>query len=220
LRFLREQDVDFEPEEGLLSQWRESLLRADRYAIDARLLAARGRLGAWYRVADELTHLLREIGESWQRGKLSIAQEHVASEALSRALARMGDALPTGGIAKKALLACTPGDEHTLGLSLAELCLKEAGFDCVWLGRNTPMEELLTTVSESTCSAVIVSASVTAGCRETLGQIARRLGHVCQQQGSRLFLGGGGDWPEVPAVGRRVRSFDDFNQALKKEFES
>ena len=45
------------------------------------------------------------------------------------------DALPVGERGPVCLLACAEGDDHTLGLSLAELCLREAGWATLWAGR-------------------------------------------------------------------------------------
>jgi hypothetical protein len=41
------------------------------------------------------------------------------------------------------VLAWAEGDEHTLGLPLAELCLVELGWTPLWLGARTPTVETI-----------------------------------------------------------------------------
>ena len=56
---------------------------------------------------------LRELGERWERGKASVAQEHFASSILRGRL--FGLARGWGlGLGPLALLACLPGEQHEL----------------------------------------------------------------------------------------------------------
>jgi hypothetical protein len=48
------------------------------------------------------------------------------------------------------VLVCASDDDHTLGLSLAELCLREVGIGPLWLGRRTPVAELVVVSASST----------------------------------------------------------------------
>ena len=48
---------------------------------------------------------------------------------------------------------------HTLGLSLLELCLREAGWDSLWIGAPSPTEEVCHTILSQDVSMVAVSAS-------------------------------------------------------------
>src|SRR5512137_3098347 len=63
------------------------LLQTDGLGVEARLLMERSRLGSWLAVAEMLGGALGEIGERWRAGKITIVQEHLASERLYRALA-------------------------------------------------------------------------------------------------------------------------------------
>jgi hypothetical protein len=91
---------------GPSRRWIRYLVDGRRHEIDGRLLEARSRLGSWCRVADELTPALAEMGKQWECERLTIAEEHVCSDALTRALARMGDTFPTRLDGPRGLLAC------------------------------------------------------------------------------------------------------------------
>ena len=58
-------------------------------ALEAHLLAARAELGSWWRIADRLGPALTELGDRWQRGAISVSDEHRASERFARAVARL-----------------------------------------------------------------------------------------------------------------------------------
>jgi DNA-binding transcriptional MerR regulator len=89
-------------------------------------------------VRDVLLPYLHEIGERWANSHLSVAQEHFASSFLHArllALARGWDR----GLGPRAVLACGPGEQHTLGLIAFGIALHEAGWRIVYLGADTPV---------------------------------------------------------------------------------
>lgn len=217
-RLLREQPVSVASGDSVDS-WVRCLVRARRHEVDGRLLEARGRLGSWWRVADELALVLAQMGSDWECGRLSVAEEHVASDALTRALTRVGDALPIRLDGPTCLLACAGEDEHTLGLSLAELCLRELGWVPLWLGRRTPVDEVVRLVAGGQVATVALSASVLLRNQQELCAITDEVGGACREHGVALLLGGAGAWPEQPSYGLRVTSFADFHHYLASERE-
>ena len=196
--------------------WIGSLVSGRRFEVEGLLLGARARLGSWHAVADELGEVLTELGREWEQGRVTIAQEHVASDVLSRALGRIGDGLPTRLEAPLGVLACAEGDDHTLGLSLAELCLREHGWNTLWLGRRTPLPELLRTASAPGVAMVMLSASSSSHDVRKLKAIAKKVGARCRARRIGLALGGAGLWPERPAYGERIKSFQAFHQQLEE----
>ncbi len=206
-RVLRAQPVSMPPDTTSATAWVRCLVDGRRHEIDGRLLEERARLGSWWRVADELAGALVELGLRWQRGRLTVAEEHVASDALARALARVGDALPIRLQGPRCLLACAAEDEHTLGLSLAELCLREVGWMPLWLGRRTPVGEVVRLVSGGQVALVALSASALLDDQRALRATAAEVGAACEARGVGLLLGGAGAWPARPAYGVRLTSF-------------
>ncbi len=209
-RLLREQPAPVSSGDPLATAWVRCLVGGRRHEIDGRLLEARGRLGSWWRVADELAVALAEMGKQWEGGRLTIAEEHVAADALARALARVGDALPIRLDGPKCLLACAGEDEHTLGLSLAELCLRELGWTPLWLGRRTPVDEVVRLVRGGQVSMVVLSASALLADGQALRAITDEVGAACKERGVGLLLGGAGAWPDPPSYGVRAPSFTAF----------
>ena len=76
---------------------------------------------------DVVVPYLHELGERWERGEVSIAQEHFASVLLRGRL--LGLARDWGrGIGPAAVLACAPGEQHDLGLLAFGLALRARGW--------------------------------------------------------------------------------------------
>lgn len=206
----------FEPAPGDLL----ALLLSSRPSreIEARLIALRSSVGSVSGFADALAPSLREMGVRWVRGELPIADEHIATERLARALARMAEWIPLAPRSKVALLATAVEDEHTLGLSLAELCLREGGWDARWVGRRTPTDTLVDLISRSRREVrlVVLSASVVSSDAASLARQSHTVGAACAAAGATLLLGGDGAWPERPRDARRVRSMAEFERVARE----
>ena len=184
---------------------------ASQQAVDARLLMLRSEAGSAAGLAEVLRPAIVEIGARWRAGLLHVVEEHLASERLSRSLARLSEWVPLEPGAPRALLATAPGDDHTLGLSLVELCLREAGWETLWLGRNTPVAEVVRAVrsEERRIQLVVISASAASDNERTLASSERAIGAACEETGARLLVGGSGAWPRVLRHAHRI---DDFRE--------
>ena len=187
---------------------------ADVHAVLALLFAERSRRGAWFHVAGYLGGLLETIGERWARGELTVVQEHIASSALQRALGLVAETIPVPSGAPRCLVACAEGEEHTLGLSLAEVCLREAAWRAEWTGSRMRASDVRERVRSGDVQMVALSASSLMAERRMLAAQVRAVGSVCQRAGVDLVLGGTGRWPDPPAFGLRMQRWDEFNALL------
>ena len=192
-----------------VERWMDLLFSedADPFQVNAALMQARGDRGSWWEVCESLTPVLERIGERWARGELAIAEEHVATERLARGLAFVTQSVGVGPRSPSCVLVTAEGDDHTLGLSLVEVCAREAGWSSLWLGRATPLTEVLDAVERRRAKLVAMSASSFSSNAEELRRQERVLGGFLAPLGVPLLLGGNGAWPEEPTHGERVTSF-------------
>jgi DNA-binding transcriptional MerR regulator len=102
--------------------------------------------------------LLRELGEGWERGEVSIAQEHFASHLVRGRLLGLARGWDRGS-GPRAVLACPPEERHDLGLLIFGLALREHGWRITFLGGDTPVETLAETVERLVPEAVVLSAT-------------------------------------------------------------
>lgn len=199
---------------ALGSFWADEFLKGDEYEIQAALLDARSRLGSWYHASDEASLGLREIGLRWKRGEVSVLDEHVASEHLTRALATITRAMPSSPEDPVCVLACVDHESHTIGLSFLQVCIREAGWRPLWVGANTPVEYLQNIVLSKDIGMVAVSASQATSDPNKLLSFSAQLGASCLASGSHLVLGGSGPWPDAPEFGYRLHSFTELSSFL------
>jgi MerR family transcriptional regulator, light-induced transcriptional regulator len=106
---------------------------------------------------DVVLPVLHEVGERWARGKITVAQEHFATELITgrlRGLAREWDR----GLGPRAVLACPAGERHDVGLLCCGLALDSRGWRVTYLGPDTPADALETVVVALDPSLVVIGA--------------------------------------------------------------
>jgi len=158
--------------------------------------------------------VLELIGKRWERGVLTVAEEHIASNALSRALSFVTAALPADDRGKQCLLAVVEGDHHELGLRLADLCLRARQWRPIWLGRDTPCDVLTEHIISGEVEFVAVSASRYSHEAAYLESFEQKVSTACREAGATLVLGGHGAWPHPSAHAQRISSFARFDELL------
>ena len=134
---------------------------------------------------------MRIVGQRWRDGQWSIAEEHLASQTLLRALDRIRPDLgPEGRIGPVAVLAGTTGEHHMIGLVCLDHVLSEGGWTVANLGADVPAADLGIFVQRSEAVLVAISASRTAA----IASVAEAVAAVREAGGSRqipVMLGGG-----------------------------
>ncbi len=108
---------------------------------------------------DVLLPYLHQLGERWQRGEVSVAQEHFASNLVRGRLMSLARSWDRGS-GPRALLACVEGEQHDLPLLCFGLALRGHGWRISYLGADTPIASLVDAVRALTPDAVIVSGTV------------------------------------------------------------
>ncbi|MCW3015046.1 MAG: MerR family DNA-binding transcriptional regulator [Solirubrobacterales bacterium] len=121
-------------------------------------------------VGEVVLPYLHELGDRWQRGEASIAQEHFATTVLRGRL--LGLARGWGlGLGPAAVLACLPGEQHDLGLIAFGLALRSRGWRIVYLGTDVPLETVEELGRQLDPSLVVLSAVAAERVRPVAGQL-------------------------------------------------
>ena len=135
-----------------------SLDRLDEQAANSAL----DRLFSAYTVETVLQEVvlpyLHRLGERWEAGEVSVAQEHFASNLLRGRL--LGLAQGWGqGQGPLAILACVPGEHHELGLLVFGVALRRRGWRITYLGTDSPIGAVAD-IARSLTPAVVVLLSI------------------------------------------------------------
>jgi len=92
-----------------------------------------------------LTPVMHRIGDDWVDGRISVAEEHRATEIVSSLVARLGDHFRRRGPSRGTAVTLTPaGDHHVLASTMVADFLRAAGWDVHHLGANVPADDLHT----------------------------------------------------------------------------
>jgi MerR family transcriptional regulator, light-induced transcriptional regulator len=156
---------------------------------------------------DVVLPYLRELGDRWERGEASVAQEHFASQVLRGRLLGLARGWDRGS-GPRALLACVPEEQHDLGLIAFGLGLRDRGWRITFLGPDTPLDTLADAVALLEPEAVVLAATTPerfeAG-RRALTGIARA---------APLWTAGAGATAELAAdIGARLLDADPLAAA-------
>ncbi len=108
---------------------------------------------------------LRELGDRWEAGTLSVAHEHFVSDMLRRKLSALSSVPPQQVLQDSTapspvvLLACPQGERHDLVLLCVALMLRERGVRSRFLGADTPIPSILTAARACGADAVVLAAT-------------------------------------------------------------
>jgi DNA-binding transcriptional MerR regulator len=167
----------------------DELDEAGAHAALDRLLA---ELSVETVVREAVLPYLRELGDRWARGDVSIGQEHFATGVLRGRLLGLARGWGRGGPAH-ALLACAPGEHHELALIAFGLALRDRSWRITYLGPDTPFETV-TEIAEALVPDAVVIAATTAAYLEEDQPALAALGRAFP-----LWLAGPGADPQVAA---------------------
>ena len=117
----------------------------DVLGLRRQLGQALGRLGLSRFVLDVLAPLNTLVGDAWMRGQMEIFEEHAFTESvqvvLRGALCGLPEAAPHDR--PQVLLSTLPGEPHGLGLLMAEALFAVDGAQCLSLGVQTPVWDIV-----------------------------------------------------------------------------
>lgn len=100
---------------------------------------------------------LREVGDAWHAGRLSISQEHLATAVVERVV---GDAAPllTGSDGSPVIVIGTlEGERHAGGALMAAATAASEGWRVIYLGADVPAKGIIETAGKTQARAVGIS---------------------------------------------------------------
>jgi excisionase family DNA binding protein len=199
---------------GPLANWLDVLGTGNPHKVKSALTTARQNLGSWAKVADQVASAIAELGRRWEAGTCQIFEEHAVSESLRRGVALCATEAAYEPDTLRAVLFTVEGERHTLGLTLAELVLADAGWQSIWLGEGPPSDELQLLVDKLKPNLLLVSASAVTPAK-TIARYQSALRQVAADDSVALGLAGSGAWSEDSEAHRLV-TFEDLHQFLSR----
>jgi methanogenic corrinoid protein MtbC1 len=153
--------VDLMLTDGLQSRFLEALLRADHSEALAMACKVKNAEDFESFLLCVIQPSMYEIGRLWERGEISVAQEHLASSIVSRAMSQLYTSIvskkPTKG---RVVVTAAPNEFHELGAWMVSDLLELDGWQVRYLGANTPMKDLMELLEEFKPQLLAISVAM------------------------------------------------------------
>lgn len=133
-----------------------------------------------------LIPLLRVLGDRWESGEGSVAEEHFFSVFMRNKLGARFHHRNLQNRGPRLLAACLPGENHEFGLLLFSLLAHSRGYRITLLGANLPLEEIPSVAERIDAAGVVLSGSITMD-RLRLGE---SIGKLVADTDIPIFVGG------------------------------
>jgi MerR family transcriptional regulator, light-induced transcriptional regulator len=177
---------------GALETWLEqaySLVSSlDDAGLERTLWRAFSSMGGPRFLDEVAVPLLRRVGDAWEEGELSPAQEHLGSEVIDRVLAEVADrALPVGN-GPRLVVATLPGERHGLGARLVAAAAALEGWTPTYLGTDLPASDIAAAAVRLRARAVAVSMVACEAVAQAPGSLAELRREL--PEGVALLVGG------------------------------
>ncbi len=181
----------------------DAVMAFDARAIEREVARAQ-YLGAATAVFEKVfSPAMRRVGDLWHEGKLSVAQEHLASTCLGDTVRAMARLTNPDDATRVVLLACFAEEEHLLPVYGVALRLSSWGIATVTLGVRTPPESVAEAVLRMRVTGVGLSISTSLS-PDRAAALVEQYASACA--GVPWFVGGAG----VASVAEHVTRHGGF----------
>ena len=179
---------------------------ADR--LEARLIAG-DHAGAWGVIESAMSSgldpcavyvrllapALRDIGEGWAQGSITVADEHRATATAARILGRLGPRFMHRGSPRgRVVIGTPPGEQHSLATSMAADHLRSAGWEVIELGCDLPVADFVRATLQA---GAIVAIAVSVTTEQALRPAQDVIRSLRFADLGPILLGGGAVTPEA-----------------------
>ena len=105
------------------------------------------------------------VGDLWERGEITVADEHLATEISIRVLALQREAqrVAHGRREQRIMLAAPAGELHVVALRMIGDLLREAGYDVLMLGADVPAADLASSAARYEPDVVCMTSTLPGG---------------------------------------------------------
>lgn len=205
-----------EPDPALIGAMMGAIRAFDSRAFDDQLRRAAALLGVPKFLELVVAPLLRQVGEEWHGGRLTVAQEHFASSAAADMVGQAMRSVSAPSNAPRLLVTTLPESRHVIGAVLAGAMAATDGWHVIFLGAELSPADIVSAAVRSDADAVALSVTYTPDPGRTIEEI-RQL-RATLPPGVMLIVGGSAIQAiagEVAAAGVPVgEGLDDLRHAL------
>lgn len=138
---------------------------------------------------------LYQVGEYWERNKISVATEHMATAITENMMIKLQPHLfTTNRTGNKAVIACVANEYHQVGAKMIADIFEMNGWDGYFIGANTPPTELIRFIESQQPHIIGLSLSIyfnISELRKSLQHIRAAIPNIPILVGGQAFRWGG-----------------------------
>jgi excisionase family DNA binding protein len=146
-----------------------------------------------YQIYDDLlTPVLHEIGMQWMENKLSIIEEHLASQIMRDAIIRLQGIIrvPAKNIGRAVCINLS-SELHDIALKMVQNILEIRGFKTYFSGQKTPLFDIDSLFDRFKPDRLYISSTIVQDKMETQQEL-NQLYEIAQKRKMKLYVGGSG----------------------------
>ena len=167
---------------------REAIDNFDSFRADMELSRLAAILSARDLVHRIVIPLMQMVGEQWQTGAWSIAQEHMTSAILRNLLGSLVRLYARENTTQKLLFTTPAGEDHEFGILAAAMLAAGGGLGILYLSTSLPAREILHAAGKASANVVVCGVK---GVRDA-HSVLRELGEVAAGLPPKVELWVGG----------------------------
>ncbi len=160
------------------------------------------RQGLYAFVQDTIAPLTERVGLAWESGRFAVFEEHLFTELTHRLLRQAIAALPPVARRPRIILTTVPDEAHSLGLLMVESLFALEGVDCIPLGTQTPLTDIVRAAAVHKADIVGLSFSAAFPARQIGSMVEQLREHLPDQ--TELWIGGAGCQRLNPLAGVQI----------------
>lgn len=137
--------------------------------------------------------LMREVGNAWHDGRLSVAQEHMTSSLMRNLFGALIPLHQKSAPTSKLIFATPSGEQHEFGILASAMLAVGGGLGAIYLGINLPADEIVFAAQKTAPQAVVLGFIGANGARASVGEVQK----AAQNLPSHIELWVGGPQSET-----------------------
>jgi len=188
-------------------KWIEAIHQYDEETLSHGFYEIWSKEGPLNFILDYSVPLVGRIGNGWANGELTIGQEHFATSHLSDFLSSKWRQLNVRKDGPIAVLSTLPEETHNLGLLMCAVVTCIAGFRVVYLGPNSPIEDIIKTTEH--CEAQLLCLSISNCVQPKMAKDQLKKIRNALNKNTNMIIGGEGGLDAAPGI-NRLNNFSDY----------
>lgn len=144
-------------EQNFIEKCDKAISTLDAHTLEEEFEEASIEIGIIESLDQLILPYMVSIGESWNKGEKQIFHEHLASEVVKRFISGKMGRYQNSPENPTALISTPSGQVHDIGASASALTAAISGFHTIYLGPDTPAEELVKACRTHSIGVLILS---------------------------------------------------------------